>query len=112
MFALSAMRDWNKGINDMICYAMLWDLDKNASIKKRLPLISKKNNRKPKFSTNLQSEHLVFQIKTFESELKQCCMQCYGMICRMGYYKIVYYGMLFQCYAMEFHCYARLLCMS
>lgn len=52
----------------MLCYGMLWDLNKNASIHRRVPHISKWNNKKPKFTTNLSCKHLCFQIKKFKTE--------------------------------------------
>lgn len=75
------LRDWYallweieiKGINDMVCYAMFWYAmrfeQKRLHTQRRVPNISKLNDKKPMFSTNLQCLHLLFK-KAFKSELK------------------------------------------
>lgn len=68
----------------MLWYGMLWDWNKNASIYRRDPNISKKNCKKPKFSTNLQCEQL--HLKT---ELKLCLMLWYDECESMRLYAMV-----------------------
>lgn len=63
---------------------------------------SKENDKKSKFTSNLQSEHSFIKIIAFWNELKSCCMLCYGMLwyAMMNeniLYDIVCYGMPFQC---------------
>lgn len=40
-FLCYSMRNWNQELSDMVLYAMLWNLNKNALINRRDPHISK-----------------------------------------------------------------------
>lgn len=91
----------NEGRNDIKCYAMVWH-----ELWTETPLFTEEfqpvhNGDKMTWwdKSYLQCEHLK---NTFKSELKSCCMLCYGMV---RVYEIVCYRIIFQCYSLKLQCY-------
>lgn len=64
----------------MLCYGMLWDWTESPPCTEEFHTFESKMIKKPKFTTNPHCEDLFFETKTFKTELKLCCIICFGLI--------------------------------